>query len=173
MDSEVWRQCTAQLLRPSVRAAVLVQCDIGWLRPDRLVLRNAVDEALLTAQVRRGTGLRIDRIVLHNLPIAVSRERDFRSLTAAFEEWQFRMAAASSLLSAPVPAVHRLIIPGDRPEPPLPDMVAVLENGQWSDADQAESALRVIGTTGLTTPLTGYDVDLSGPFSDSDPSVNM
>ncbi|MFJ6851418.1 hypothetical protein ACIQM3_12900 [Streptomyces sp. NPDC091271] len=173
MDSDVWRRRTAQLLRPSVQAAVIVQCGIGWLRPNKLALRNAVDEALLTAQVRRGSSLRIDRVVLHNLPIALSRQADFRTLAASFDEWQFRMAAACSLLSTPSPAVHRLIIPGDCPEPPLPDMVAVRANGQWSDEEQAESALRVIGAPGMTTPLTGYDVDLSGPFSDSDPSVHM
>lgn len=163
----------AQLIRPSVQAVVTVQCGIEWLRPEALALRNTVDEALLTAQIRRGTSLKVDRIVLHNLPISVSQEADFRSLTASFDEWQFRMAAACSLLSSPVPAIHRLIIRGNRPEHPLPDMVVVLEDGQWSDAGQGESALHVIGTPGMTTPLTGYDVNLSGPFSDSDPSVHM
>ncbi|MFE2018567.1 hypothetical protein ACFW9O_11075 [Streptomyces sp. NPDC059499] len=156
-----------------MRAAVMVQCGIGWLRPERLALRNALDEAVLTAQVRRGEHLRINRIVLHNLPVVVSREPDFRSVTASFDEWQFRLATACSLLSSPAPQIHRLIIRGDEPGPPMPDMVAVLENGQWSDAEQAESALRIIGAAGMTTPLTGYDINLSGPFSDSDPSIHM
>ncbi|MGW0787583.1 hypothetical protein ACWD04_04865 [Streptomyces sp. NPDC002911] len=173
MDSELWIRRTAQLLQPSTRAAVLIQCGVGWLRPDTLALRNAVEEALLTAQVRRGSSLRIDRIVLHNLPMSVSQDDGFHSLRASFDEWHYRMAAAYSMLSAPTSAVHRLIIRGDHPEPPPPDMVAVLENGQWSEAEQAEAALRIIATGGATTPLTGYDVDLSGPFSDSDPSVHM
>ncbi|MFD5870517.1 hypothetical protein [Streptomyces sp. NPDC060322] len=132
-----------------------------------------MDEALLTAQARRRSSLRIDRIVLHNLPITLSQEDDFHSLAASFDEWHYRMAVACSLLSAPTPAVHRLIIRGDNPEPPLPDRVVVLDDGQWSDAEQAEAALNIIATAGMTTPLTGYDVDLSGPFSDSDPSVHM
>ena len=173
MDSELWRSYARKVLQPSTQAVVVVQCGLEWLREEQLALRNTLDEALLTAQVRRGSSLRIDRIVLHNLPVAVSQEPDFQSVTASFDEWQFRLAAACSLVPSPAPRIHRLIIRGDQPGAPLPDMVAVLENGQWSLAEQAASALRVIGTAGRTTPLTGYDIDLSGPFSDSDPSVHM
>ncbi|MGW3657533.1 hypothetical protein ACWD6R_18365 [Streptomyces sp. NPDC005151] len=173
MDSEHWRSHAERLLEPSVQAAVVVQCGLGWLRPPQLALRNEIDEALLTAQLQRGAALQIDRLVLHNLPVAVSEEADFQAVTAAFETWQFRLATACSLLPAPAPRIHRLIIRGDRPETPPADMVAVLKDGQWSNAEQAAAALQRIGTIGSTTPLTGYDVDLSGPFSDSDPSVHM
>lgn len=171
--SEYWQRRITRLLETSVQAAVVVQCGFDWLRPARLPLRNDIDEALLTAQLRRGSTLRVTRLLLHNLPVAVSEEPDFAAVTAAFDEWQFRLAAAGSLISSPAPRIHRLIIHGDRPATPPTDRLELLENGRWTDAARAETVLRLIGTTGSTTPLTGYDIDLAGPFSDGDPSVHM
>ncbi|MGW2256930.1 hypothetical protein ACWCXE_03500 [Streptomyces sp. NPDC001780] len=167
-----WRRRISRLTETSVQAAVVVQCGIDWLRPHRLALRNDTDEALLRAQLRRGGSLRITRLVLHNLPVSVSEDPDFDAVTAAFDEWQYRLAAACSLLSPPAPRVHRLIINGDQPTAPPADRLELLENGRWTDAAQAETILRLAGT-GSTTPLTGYDVGLTGPFSDDDPSVHM
>lgn len=152
---------------------MIVQCGLDWLRPDRLPLRNDVDETVLTAQLRRGGGLRVTRLVLHNLPVAVSADADFAAVAAAFDEWQFRLAASCSLVPPPAPRIHRLIIRGDRPGAPPADRLELLENGRWTDTARAETVLRLIGAPGSTTPLTGYDIDLAGPFSDGDPSVHM
>ncbi|MET9554977.1 hypothetical protein [Streptomyces sp. NPDC006645] len=172
-DDTYWRSRTTRLLEPSVHAALIVQCGLDWLRPDRLTLRNDIDEALLKAQLRRGRALRITRLVLHNLPVSVSRANDFRSVAASFDEWQNRLTVANCLLRRPTPLIHRLIIRGEDPVTPPEDMVELLTDGGWTDDDRAESALRFVDTPGITTPLTNYDADLAGPFSDADPSVHM
>ncbi|MFE3824126.1 hypothetical protein [Streptomyces sp. NPDC059092] len=172
-DSTYWRRRTSRLLGASVQAAVVVQCGFDWLRPPLLELRNDIDEALLTAHVRRGGGLHITRLLLHNLPVSVSEEPDFAAVAATFAEWQFRLSAAHTLASSSVPRIHRLIIRSDGPTEPPTDRLELLVNGRWTDAARAQTVLRLIGTPGSTTPLTGYDIDLAGPFSDSDPSVHM
>lgn len=172
-DSAYWRRCMSRLLDASTQSAIVVQCGLDWLRPARLPLRNDIDEALLTAQQRRGSSLRITRLLLHNLPITVSQNPDFPAMASAFDEWHYRLAAASLLLASPTPSVHRLIIRGDQPVAPPADRLELLENGRWTDTTGSQAILRLIGTTGTTTPLTGYDIDLAGPFSDGDPSVHM
>jgi hypothetical protein len=52
-------------------------------------------------------------------------------------------------------------------------MVELLKNGDWTDQHRAELALRTVRATGVTTLLTGYDMDLDGPFGDADPSIYM
>lgn len=173
MNTSLWRHRTARLLNPAVEAAVIVQCDLAWLRPRLLGLRNDIDRVLMAAQLRRGSSLRITRVVLHNLPAAASEAPDSGALLTAFEEWHHRLAAVSALSSGPAPRIHRLIISGDQTVAPVADMVELLENGQWSGPQNADLTLRTIGTTGATTPLTSYDVSLEGPFSDGDPSVHM
>ncbi|MFI9585081.1 hypothetical protein ACIHCQ_25265 [Streptomyces sp. NPDC052236] len=173
MSPELWRHRIARLLLPGVGAAVVVQCGVDWLRPQRLDLRNEIDEALITAQLRHGASLHITRVILHNIPASTSAGADADHILRTFDEWHYRLAAASALASGPAPQVHRLIIRGDQAEAPLPDMVELQENGRWSSPQNADLALRTIGITGTTTLLTSYDVDLSGPYSDGDPSVHM
>jgi hypothetical protein len=174
IDESAWRGRLARLDSPDVEAVVLVQCDVGWLRPRMRKFRNDVDEAVMGAQLRRGPSLRITRILLHSLPLSVDGEGP--ELIAAFADWSYRLDASGALLyraGEASPRVHRLIIRGDQPSAGIPDMVEVLENGVWSDPRAAAVALRTIATEGATTPLTGYDVDLAGPFGDADPSVHM
>ncbi|MEV6791648.1 hypothetical protein AB0M87_06550 [Streptomyces sp. NPDC051320] len=173
MNAMHWPTLMARLLRPSVTHAVVVQCGLDWLRPQHAGLRNDIDQALVAAQLRRGSSLRLTRVVLHNLPAATVDAPDADAVMRAFDEWNYRLAATGALLSGPAPRVHRLIIPGDQAAAPLPDMVDLLEDGQWSDPESTALALSTVETTGATTPLTGYDVDLQGPFSDGDPSVHM
>ncbi|MFJ3794811.1 hypothetical protein ACIPSJ_00825 [Streptomyces sp. NPDC090088] len=170
LDLGVWRERVAALESGSVTAAVLVQCDLAWLRPNLLALRNEIDQAVMKAQLRRGDGFTVDRVVLHSLPVG------FAAAARTFEEWQLRMAAAGLLLCAdgrPAPRIHRLILGGDQSSAPIPDMVELLENGDWTDHQRAGLALDIIHTVGATTPLTGYDMNLDGPFGDADPSVYM
>ncbi|MFJ3770221.1 hypothetical protein ACIPX0_00815 [Streptomyces sp. NPDC090075] len=170
IDTAVWRERIAALDSDTVTAAVIVQCDLTWLRPGLLGIRNEIDQAVMKAQLRRGDGLTVDRVVLHSLPV------ESAAAVRAFEEWQLRMSAAALLLCAdgrPTPRIHRLILGGDQSSAPIPDMVEVLENGDWTDHQRAGLALDIIHTVGATTPLTGYDMDLDGPFGDADPSVYM
>ncbi|MEU2337536.1 hypothetical protein ABZ608_28795 [Streptomyces sp. NPDC013172] len=170
IDQDFWRARVAALESDAVTAAVIVQCDLAWLRPGLLGLRNEIDQAVMKAQLRRGDGLAVDRVVLHSLPV------ESGAAVGAFEEWQLRMSAAALLLCAdgrPAPRIHRLILSGDQTSAPIPDMVEVLDNGDWTDHQRAGQALDIIHTVGATTPLTGYDMNLDGPFGDADPSVYM
>ncbi|MEV8566727.1 hypothetical protein AB0436_14330 [Streptomyces sp. NPDC051322] len=173
MNAAHWPRRIARLFRPSVEHAVIVQCGLDWLRPQRSDLRNDIDQALLAAQLRRGSSLRLTRVVLHNLPASASTAADSDAVTRAFDEWNYRLAATMALFSGPAPRIHRLIIPGNQAVAPVPDMVDLLENGQWSDPQNTELTLSTLDTAGTTTPLTSYDVDLQGPFSDGDPSIHM
>ncbi|WP_327297405.1 hypothetical protein [Streptomyces sp. NBC_01197] len=136
-------------------------------------LRNDIDQSVLAAQLRRGASLAVTRVILHNLPAAVSQAPDADTVRRAFDEWNYRLAATGALLSGPAPGIHRLIIAGDQADAPVTDMVDLFADGQWSDPQNTALALSTIGARGATTPLTGYDVDLEGPFSDGDPSVHM
>ncbi|MEU9243504.1 hypothetical protein [Streptomyces sp. NPDC048385] len=170
IDMAVWRERIAALESETVTAAVIVQCDPAWLGPGLLGLRNEIEQAVLKAQLRRGDGLSVDRVVLHSLPVG------FAAAARAFDEWQLRMSATGLLFCAddrPAPRIHRLILGGDQSSAPIPDMVEVLDNGDWTDHQRAGLALDIIHTAGATTPLTGYDMNLGGPFGDADPSIYM
>ncbi|MEU8715066.1 hypothetical protein [Streptomyces sp. NPDC048663] len=170
VDTAVWRERIAALESDAVTAAVIVQCDLIWLRPEFLGMRNEIDHAVMAAQLRRGDGLTVDRVILHSLPV------ESAAAVGAFEEWQLRMSAAALLLCAdgrPAPRIHRLILAGDGSSASIPDMVELLHNGDWTDHPRAGRALDIIRTVGATTPLTGYDMNLDGPFGDADPSVYM
>ncbi|WP_030568846.1 hypothetical protein [Streptomyces aureocirculatus] len=173
MDEEQWVTAVSRISDPGVRAALVVQCGLGWVRPHRLDLRNAVDEALINAQSREGAPPQITRVLLHNLPAAVGDGPEGEAMVRSFAEWNHRLAASAALLSVPPPRVERLIIEGSEAGASLPDMVDVLVDGRWSDAPRTEAVLRIVSSPGITTPLTSYDVDLDGPFSDADPSIHM
>lgn len=176
IDVAAWRERLAALHTEEVTAALVVQCDQTWLRPEFTAFRNEVDQALMTAHLRRGPILTITRIVLHNLPIGPDTSVRAAAVDRAFDEWHHRLAATSVLLCSAGPSthrIHRLILRGDEAAASLPDMVELLNDGEWTDNHRAESALRVIDSIRATTPLTGYDVNLDGPFGDADPSVYM
>lgn len=69
IDVTAWRERLADLEAAEVTAAVVVQCDQAWLQPELTAFRNEVDQALMTAQLRRGDRITITRIILHNLPL--------------------------------------------------------------------------------------------------------
>ncbi len=176
IDVRAWRERLAQLESSEVTAVVVVQCGQAWLQPEFTAFRNEVDQALMTARLRRGGALTLNRIVLHNLPLTPDAVHRPAAMDQAFAEWQHRLSATSVLFfpSGPTaPRIHRLILRGDQPRAPIPDMVEVLENGDWTNPRRAGLALHTIDTAGATTPLTGYDIDLDGPFGDSDPSLYM
>lgn len=176
IDVVRWRERLADLAAESVSAAVVVQCDSAWLQPEFRAFRNEVDQALLSARLHRGPSLTMTRIVLHNLPVGPVTTARPTAIGQAFEEWHDRLSIADVLLSPTTPAthrVHRLILRGDESAASVPDMVELLRNGEWTDHQRADLALRTIGGSGATTPLTGYDVNMDGPFGDTDPSVYM
>ncbi|GGR78474.1 hypothetical protein GCM10010252_16430 [Streptomyces aureoverticillatus] len=173
MNDEEWVGAVSRIGDPGVRAALVVQCGLDWVRPHRLGLRNAVDEALINAQARGGAPPQITRVLLHNLPAAVGDSPEGEAMARSFAEWNHRLAASAALLSVPAPQVERLIIEGSETGASVADMVDVLVDGRWSDAPRTEAVLRIVSSPGVTTPLTSYDVNLDGPFSDADPSVHM
>lgn len=173
MNYEEWATAIERIGGADVRTALVVQCGLEWLQPERLPLRNAVDEALINAQLHRGTSLHVTRVLLHNLPAAVSDGPAGQAMARSFGQWNHRLAASAALLQAPSPRIRRLIIEGSQPGASVPDMVDVQEEGRWCNAPRTEQVLRIILRPGATTPLTSYDVNLDGPFSDADPSVHM
>lgn len=177
MDIAAWRERIAGLYSPEVSEVVVVQCDTAWLQASFCALRNELDEALEKAQLRQeGSPLTINRVILHNLPLARPFTARTQAMDAAFEGWSHRLATTAALLHAadrPTPRIHRLIIHGDQTRAPLPDMFELAVNGRWGNSQLAETALRLIRTSRNTTPLTTYDVNLDGPFGDTDPSVHM
>ncbi|GGL71560.1 hypothetical protein GCM10010129_14010 [Streptomyces fumigatiscleroticus] len=176
IDTSFWRGRLADLEAADVTAAVVVQCALTWLLPQLTAFRNEVDQALMTAQLRRGADLSITRIVLHNLPLTPNTAARPATVDQAFEEWHHRLSATNVLLcsaASAAPRIHRLILLRDEAAPSIPDMVELLRNDGWTDHHRARRALGVIDIAGATTPLTGYDLDLDGPFGDADPSIYM
>ncbi|QQC89484.1 hypothetical protein [Streptomyces alfalfae] len=167
-----WATAASRFARPSVEAVLVVQCGLDWLRPHQLALRNAIDEALIEARCSSDAP-HITRVLLHNLPACALEGPEGVAMAHSFTEWNHRLAASAALLSGPSPHVQRLIIGGAESGASVPDMVSVLEHGHWSDAELREQVLRIVERPGATTPLTVYDVDLDGPYSDVDPSVHM
>ncbi|MDH6489950.1 hypothetical protein [Streptomyces sp. SAI-127] len=177
IDPASWRERLAGLEAPDVTAAVVVQCDQVWLQPEFTAFRNEVDQALMTAQLRRGERLTLTRVILHNLPLTPETISRPPSVDRAFAEWHERLSATGVLLcpagSSAAPRIHRLILRGDQSGADIPDMVELLKNGDWTDPHKAELALHTVTTARATTPLTGYDMDFDGPFGDADPSIYM
>lgn len=182
VDVTHWRRRLARLSSPRVTEAVVVQCDLEWLRPRSYAFRNEVDRALTAAQSARGADLTVHRVVLQNLPASRPDDMDPRAMDDAFDEWNHRLASTIALLHTsgrPVPRIHRLIVQGDRGGCLVPDMVEIRDGGRWSDRRRAALAHGLFGggggngSGGSTTPMTSFDVDLGGPFGDADPSVYM
>jgi hypothetical protein len=169
-----WRNALATLHDPQLTAVLAVQCDLGWLRPAAAVLRDEIDEALAALAMGRRR-VRIDRIMLHNLPaIGDVPSEELAALNAAHADWLYRLAVVGVLLpEATRPRVHRLIVRGSQRSVGVVDGIQPQISGAWTDPDAASAALSIVRQVGATTPLTGYDIDMDGPFGDADPSVYL
>jgi hypothetical protein len=174
IDPTPWREALAAVHERQVTAIMAVQCDLGWLRPAAAILRDEIDEALteLAMGPRR---VRIDRILLHSLPaISDVPPEDLAALNAAHADWLYRLALVGVLLpEATCPRVHRLIVGGSQRSVGVVDGIQLQISGVWPAPDAACAALAIVRRTGATTPLTGYDIDMDGPFGDADPSVYL
>lgn len=173
-DLGPWREALAPIRDPAVTAVLTVQCDLDWLRPGAAALRDELDEALAAHALSR-LDVRIDRIVLHSLPAVTDvPSEELARLNAAHADWLYRLAVTGVLLPvATRPRVHRLIVGGSQRSVELVDGIAVQVNGVWPDPGTASAALGIVRRTSATTPLTGYDIDMDGPFGDADPSVYL
>jgi hypothetical protein len=169
-----WRDAVATLHDPQLTAVLAAQCDLAWLRPAAAVLRDEIDKTLAALAVTRRS-IRIDRIMLHNLPaISDVPPEELAALNAAHADWLYRLAVVGVLLpGATRPRVHRLIVGGSQRSVGVVDGIQLQINGAWLDPDAASAALGIVRRTGATTPLTGYDIDMDGPFGDADPSVYL
>jgi hypothetical protein len=169
-----WQEALAALADPAVTAVVTVQCDLDWLRPGPAALRDEIDEALAALAMTRRP-IRIDRLVLHNLPAIEHVPPDeLAELNGAHADWQYRLAVVGALLpDATRPRVHRLIVGGGQRSVDAVDGIELQVNGTWAHPEAAFAALGIVRRTGATTPLTGYDTDLDGPSGDADPSVYL
>jgi hypothetical protein len=174
IDTTAWRETLGTIHEPQVTAVLAVQCDLGWLRPAAAGLRDEIDEALAALAMSRDR-VRIDRIVLHSLPaIGDVPPGDLAALNAAHADWLHRLAVAGVLLpEATRPRVHRLIVGGSQRSVGVVDGIELQISGAWPDPDAAAAALGVVRRPGATTPLTGYDIDVDGPFGDADPSIYL
>jgi hypothetical protein len=174
IDASSWRQALAGVSDPALTAVLIVQCGLDWLRPVSAALRDETDQAVTTLELTR-PDMPIDRIILHNMPaITDLPPGELAELNEAHADWLCRLALTAAMLPvAARPRVHRLIVTGSQHSVGLEDGISLRVNGRWIDPDAAAAGLRVLGQAGLTTPLTGYDIDLNGPFGDADPSVYL
>ncbi len=170
----LWQDGLAAMRDPAVTAVLTVQCGLDWLRPSSAALRDEIDEAVTALALTHGS-VRIDRIVLHSLPaVADMPPGELTELNAAHADWIYRLAVAGALLSdAARPRVHRLIVAGGQRSVDAVDGIELQVHGTWSRPDAATAALAILRRTGATTPITSYDIDMDGPFGDTDPSVYL
>ena len=173
IDTTAWRDALPRLPRSRFDRVLIVQCSLDWLRPSHHALREQVDDFVIRCCTRR-TDMRIDRLVLHNLPTMQGvRDGDLAPLNAAHAEWMYRLASTSVLLHHPGLRIHRLIVDGDQTRTGVEDLLDVHQRGTWQREQQSQPVLELLSAGRRTTPLTGYDVDLDGPFGDADPSVYL
>ena len=169
-----WQEELAKLRDRQVTEVLTVQCGLDWLRPAAAGLRDDIDEALASLATSR-RHIRIDRVVLHSLPaVGDLPAEELAELNAAHADWLYRLAVVGALLpEATRPRVHRLIVTGGQRSVGAVDGIELLTSKTWSDPDAAAAAQRLVRQAGATTPLTGYDIDMDGPFGDADPSVYL
>jgi hypothetical protein len=174
IEPVTWRESLPSLSDRAVTAVLTVQCAVDWLRSAAWRIRDEVDEAVLTA-ARTRDDLVIDRLVLHSVPVLDDvPPQELAALNAVHADWLYRLDAAGALVSrARRPRVHRLIVGGGQRNLGVVDGIAVRRLGAWSHPEAAATALEIIGRGGATTPLTGYDLNLDGPFGDADPSCYL
>lgn len=151
---------------------MLVQCSTEWLRPSHLPLRDDLDAVVREICLRRPR-VRVDRIVLHNLPVRGVGVDDLAELSAALSEWMYRLSVTAMLQPHPHHRIHRLIIDGSATAADVDDSIDTHRRGTWSQPAETDPVLKLLATGRRVTPLTGYDIDLDGPFGDTDPSVYL
>jgi hypothetical protein len=173
-DDASWRDALVAMRDPAVTAVLTVQCAVDWLRPEAAPLRDEIDEAITALALAR-PAVRTDRIVLHNLPaVGDIPAAELDDLNRAHADWLYRLALTGAMLPDTArPRVHRLIVRGGQRTVETVDGMELQLTGTWAHPDAAEAALAIVHRAGGTTPLTGYDVDLDGPFGDTDPSVYL
>lgn len=173
-EPAAWGRLIRGRLAAGTDRVLLVQCALDWLRPGYRVLRDAVDLYVLTLR-RQSPGVAIDRLVLHNLPTArAAYDGDLARIAAAHAEWIERLDITARLVPEPGHMhIHRLIVAGHQYSPIISDGVHLHRQGSWDDPEAARTVLELISETGRTTPLSGYDIELGGPFGDTDPSVYL
>ncbi|TDU04177.1 hypothetical protein EDD99_2632 [Streptomyces sp. 846.5] len=172
VDAAHWQRALNRLNTPNARRLLVVQCSLDWLTPALHDLRERTDQALVDA-CTRNRRLRVDRLVLHNLPVGGPVAAGaLADLTAAHRAWMYRLTVTKLLLPDPERLhVHRLIVPGSDARADVQDLLDLEHDGIWGHPAQVQPVLRLLAAGRRTTPLTGYDVDLDGPFGDADPSV--
>jgi hypothetical protein len=172
IDATIWRHALPRQRNNRFDRILVVQCSLDWLRPGQQALREEVDDFLLNLCARR-TDLRIDRLVLHNLPTAQGAlDGDLTALNAAHAEWMYGLSSASIILNHPALRIHRLIISGEQTEAGVEDFVDMHRDGSWTRPELALPVMELLSQARSTTPLSGY-VDLQGPFADTDPSFYL
>ncbi|MGQ4514643.1 hypothetical protein [Streptomyces sp. DW26H14] len=172
LDATAWRDALPRQRSNRFDRILVVQCSLDWLRPGQLALREEVDDFLLNLCVRR-VDLRVDRLILHNLPTAQGvLDGDLTALNAAHAEWMYRLSCSSMLLNHPALRIHRLIVGGEQTDVGVEDVVATQRDGAWTSPELAAPVLELLSQARSTTPLSGY-VDLQGPLADTDPSFYL
>jgi|HubBroStandDraft_3_1064219.scaffolds.fasta_scaffold239506_1 hypothetical protein len=164
--AQAWRDALVAMADPGVTAVLTVQCGLDWLRPGTAPLRDEIDEAITALAIAR-PGVRADRIVVHSLPaIGDIPPDELAELNRAHADWLWRLGLVGVMLpDAARPRVHRAIVAGTRHSVDVVDGFELQVNGAWPYNGAVAGALGLIRRAGAT-PLTGYDVDLDGPFGD-------
>lgn len=171
IDAAFWRNALPRQSHGGFDRLLLVQCSLDWLRPGLQLLREEIDDFVIQLCSSRAD-LRIDRVVLHNLPTVLGvRDGDLADLNASHAEWMYRLASTSVVLQHRALRVHRLIVGGGQTRLDVEDGVDLCRDGTWLRPERARPLVELLTTGRRTTLLTGYDVDLDGPFGDADPSV--
>lgn len=171
---ESWRRDLRLAGNPEIDSILVVQCSRSWLNPRLRPLRDEIDRTIMAALFRR-QDLAVNRIVLHSLPLSDHPGPvEFARFNTEHADWLYRLAATSLLLPATAKLrIHRLIVRGDQRTVGLTDSIAGCKDGRWDETPDLAAALEIISSGNATTPLTGYDVDLDGPFGDADPSIYL
>jgi hypothetical protein len=174
IDLAQWRQKLHALQHSNVSAVLIVQCSVDWLRPPADELRDDVDRAVMATVLARDD-ITVDRLVLHNVPHTDAvPPGELATLNTAHRDWLYRLAATQILLQPHRRLhIHRLIIESGQRSVNLTDMIELRRRRTWRRTRASSAARHALRRPGATTRLTGYDVDLDGPFGDADPSVYL
>ncbi|GHJ36733.1 hypothetical protein [Streptomyces sp. TS71-3] len=171
VDIAAWQEAMSVLPRSGFDRLLVVQCSLEWLRPSHQALREDVDDLVFDC-CNAAPDLPIDRVILHSLPTRQGAEEgDLARLNAVHSEWTYRLASTSMLLKNPALRIHRLIVDGEQRRAAVEDFLDLRRRGSWLWPDRTRAMIDLLATGRGTTPLTGYDLNLDGPFGDADPSV--
>ena len=173
IDAEAWRKTLKALPGLPVTSVLAVQCSLDWLLPGSVAIRDEIDNAI-TELALSGRTVRIDRLILHNVPVTGDvSPGDFSKLNEAHADWIYRLSVVGDLIPEAARArVHRLITDGRPHSVKAVDGIETQIQGRWEHPEAVSAALHFV-RAGATTPLTSYDIDRDGPFGDADPSVYL